>query len=522
MVQELLMYIVMIIVAGVLSLSLSLFSYFKLENSPGARHYMIAAFLSSLFSFSYVFELTSQTLEEIKFWIGIEYLVMPFIPSFLLLMSCEYLGLQLRKRFLYILFLIPTFTIFSHSTNNLHHLYYLSVKLRSDTPSPIVDLQYGPFFYVHALYLFLCLAISITILLLNLKNQSIRFRMQILTMVIGLFTPVVANHFYLNDLSPYGIDLGPVSMSISFIFHGIALFAYQMFNVLPIAREKVFENILEGVIVLNQNGAIVDYNRAVLPVIPMLSPSSIGKQIEKVLTTNKELATIIRQGKICDYECLGDMKNLYYQVRFSPVAKKNGVKIGEIITFVDITERVELQKKLRQLAIIDGLTQIYNRTFFLEESEKQLHLLKSKGGTFSLIMFDIDYFKKVNDTYGHEAGDMVLSFVANLVKSKVRNPDIFARYGGEEFIIFLPNTDVDHAIELAQFIRMSVSENMIVFANSVINVTCSIGVSCTTITRGDSDSSIKSAIREADQALYSAKGNGRNNIQLYHKELQHI
>ena len=83
-VKELFVYILMIMVAGVLSLSLSFFSYFKLKDAPGARPYMIATFLSAIFTFSYVFELTSNTLAEIQFWLGIEYLVMPFIPVFLL------------------------------------------------------------------------------------------------------------------------------------------------------------------------------------------------------------------------------------------------------------------------------------------------------------------------------------------------------------------------------------------------------------------------------------------------------
>lgn len=390
MMEELLIYMLMIIIAGVLSLFLCVFSHFKLKDAPGGRQYRIATLLSAIFTFSYAFELASTTLKEIKFWLGMEYLVMPFIPGFLLWMCFEYAGIKLRMRFLHMLFFIPILTVFAQHTNTLHHLYYKSVELQIGTPFPIVALQYGPFFYVHSLYLFLCLSIGATILLMKLRHSLFHFRMQILTMVAGLIFPIVANYFYLNDLSPYGIDLGPVSMSLSFIFHGIAIFSFKMFNVLPIAREKVFENMLEGVIVLNDNGDIVDFNKAILPVMPMLTFSSIGKKIGKVLAEDEKLAELISNGKDCDYECLVDTKSAHFQVRFSPVLNRNEFIVGQIISFVNITERVEMQEKLRQLASYDGLTKVYNRTFFMEQSITLLE--KQIEGSISLLMFDIDHF----------------------------------------------------------------------------------------------------------------------------------
>lgn len=519
-VKELFVYILMIMVAGALSLSLSFFSYFKLKDAPGARPYMIATFLSAIFTFSYVFELTSNTLAEIQFWLGIEYLVMPFIPVFLLLMSCEYVGIKLKKSYLCFLFTIPIMIVFSQHSNHLHQLFYSSVSLKSDVPFPIVDLQYGPLFYIQALNLLLCLSISIVILLINLNKHSTRFRLQILIMAGGLIVPIIANHFYLNDLSPYGIDLGPVSMGVSFILHGMALLAFQMFHVLPIAKEQVFDSMLEGVIVMNQQRAIVDYNKAILPVIPTLRPSSIGKDIENVLGSNEKLADILRSGEDCDYECSVGTENLYFQVRFSSVTKKNGHKVGEIISFVDITERVILQKELRQLAIYDGLTQIFNRTHFMEESTKQFHSLKSRGGIVAILMFDIDFFKQINDSYGHDVGDDVLLMVANIVRGQIREEDLFARYGGEEFILFLPETDFHVASAIAESIRKSVAEYRFVSKHTAINMSLSIGGTCHILYTGDQSISIKSAIREADIAVYEAKRSGRNNVKFYHKEKQ--
>lgn len=520
--NELLFYRLLIILAGILSLCLSLFSYMKLKNGPGARHYMFATFLSAIFTFLYALELSATSLREIKFWLGLEYIVMPFIPAFILLMCLEYIGIKLRQRYFFILFSIPLLTVFMHHTNELHHLYYSSVGLLESAPFPIIQLEYGPFFYIHSLYLFLCLAIGIILLLLQLKKSIFRFRIQLMTMVAGLFAPILANSFYLNDLSPYGIDLGPVSMSISFILHGVALFSFQMFNVVPIARERVFDNMLEGVIVLNHKGIIIDFNRAMHRILPWLNASSIGKDVNSVLSHSKSLNELMSLGKECVYECVVETLTEHYQVRFSELVNKKGFKIGTIISFVNITDRVEMQRQLSELANYDGLTKLYNRRYFMDQSIDVLESLLAEKREALLIMFDIDHFKMINDTYGHEAGDIVLCEVANLAKNSLRPQDIIARYGGEEFIILLRGMTMDGAVDIADSIRKAISESLIYLHNHRIQVTASFGISPIEVSSLEQGEAFKEALRNADQALYMAKDSGRNNIQIYKEQLHMV
>ncbi len=137
-------------------------------------------------------------------------------------------------------------------------------------------------------------------------------------------------------------------------------------------------------------------------------------------------------------------------------------------------------------------------------------------------MFDIDFFKQINDSYGHDAGDNVLFMVAKLVGRQKREADLFARYGGEEFILFLPEANFQVASAIAESIRKSVAEYPMAFKQTVINVTLSIGVSCHTLSEGDDSISMKSAIREADVAVYEAKRNGRNNVRFHHEENQFV
>ena len=514
MINELLMFKLIVALAGILSLFLCFFAHFKLKGAPGVRPYKAATLLSSLFAFFYVFELSSTSLRDIKLWIMMEYLVMPFIPALLFIMCSEYVGQKLKIWVYYFLFSIPCFTIFMHATNNLHHLYYSSVGLRSDAPFPIARLEYGPFFYIHALYLFLCLAVSVLTLARQLKSASFIFRIQILAMIAGLIFPILANYFYLNGLSPYGIDLGPVSMSLSYIFHCIALLSFKMFNVTPIFRDTVFDRMKEGVIVLNQNGIILDYNQAMLPIIPSLHTAVIGKPMIEILSDNSSLQTIIDTEENCDYKWIYNNKTIYHQVQFSEVLNKNSLKVGQIVTFVNITEKIKLQEQLKQLASIDGLTQVYNRTYFLKLSNELLHTKTPERISLSLIMFDIDHFKRVNDDYGHETGDIVLSHIATIAKKCIQESDIIGRYGGEEFVILLPNTTREEAYILANIIRVKALESPSYTNNTIIQTTLSLGVSHTLVTQPSIDT-IKNLMREADQALYTAKKNGRNNVQIY-------
>lgn len=271
----------------------------------------------------------------------------------------------------------------------------------------------------------------------------------------------------------------------------------------------------EGVIVLNQEGLLVDYNHSMLDIISTLSSQCIGKHIVDVIGRGTHLAEVVLHEKECDFRSSLSGDNTYYHIRFSNV--KNKHKLMKIITFVDVTERVDLQEQLQYLARIDGLTELYNRHFFMEESERLVDSLNKKGGNISIVMFDIDHFKSINDTFGHEAGDLVLARVADVVKKCLGSRDIVGRYGGEEFILCMPDASLLAAEEMADFIRRNISQAVVRYSEKEITVTSSFGISSVLI-RGEADQTIlQTLIREADQALYAAKRKGRNCVELFEK-----
>lgn len=160
-----------------------------------------------------------------------------------------------------------------------------------------------------------------------------------------------------------------------------------------------------------------------------------------------------------------------------------------------------------KMAYTDPLTQAHNRASFNDAINREMSLAIRNAKNLSLIFFDIDHFKSINDTHGHDCGDITLASSAKWIKESLRDSDIVFRYGGEEFVILLSDTDARGAELLAERIRSSIERHTIAYGMTTIKVTASLGVS--TLRIGDS---AESFIKRADEAMYTAKNNGRNQV----------
>jgi diguanylate cyclase (GGDEF)-like protein/PAS domain S-box-containing protein len=194
-----------------------------------------------------------------------------------------------------------------------------------------------------------------------------------------------------------------------------------------------------------------------------------------------------------------------------------------IFTLMDITERVRAEKevqelniRLREQSLRDPLTGLFNRRYLEESLGRELIRAQRQNTSLSLIMGDIDHFKKVNDTYGHPAGDKVLKVFGELIRQYSRGSDICCRYGGEEFLLVCSNMVNEKAYERAEQLRMALLDTPVTFEGAIIKVTASFGVASYP-QHGDTDDALISA---ADNALYEAKNAGRNQVKCYFKTLR--
>jgi len=171
---------------------------------------------------------------------------------------------------------------------------------------------------------------------------------------------------------------------------------------------------------------------------------------------------------------------------------------------------VERTKELERLATTDSLTGLYNRRKLIDILEHELTRAKRYGNELSVVLFDIDNFKKINDTYGHDVGDYVLQQVTKLVKDNLRNVDVIGRWGGEEFLIVLPQTNLEGAKVVAEKVRKAIEQHS--FAK-VGRVTASFGVADYDV---EKDKHIDDFLKKADIALYRAKNTGRNRVEVFY------
>ena len=172
----------------------------------------------------------------------------------------------------------------------------------------------------------------------------------------------------------------------------------------------------------------------------------------------------------------------------------------------------EHQDMLKAMATKDGLTGLFNHALLLELLHKELMKQERQNRNLAFIMMDIDYFKKVNDAYGHTSGDIILKELADVISNRVRTGDVIGRYGGEEFSIILSDIGLTEALNLCERIRLEVQEHPFILPEKTAHITISMGMYFKTPGDGIHPGDV---VIKADEALYTAKNNGRNRVEVY-------
>jgi len=249
------------------------------------------------------------------------------------------------------------------------------------------------------------------------------------------------------------------------------------------------------------------YIAILILVLSLLVSAYYIRKLLKPIHDLADTANVIADG---NYDIRADIKT---DDEIGVLAKSFNVMVDRLQDHIQNLDK-KIQEKtdeLQSLAITDPLTKLYNRRYFSEISSELFELAKREDKPLSLMMIDIDKFKNINDTYGHQSGDIVIEKLASIMSNMKRESDIACRYGGEEFILLLPKTSKDGAFNLAQRIRETIENTPIEIKdmNQIISFTISIGVSEVVF---DTDSSIEDVIKRADDAMYKSKHDGRNRV----------
>ncbi|WP_051617343.1 GGDEF domain-containing response regulator [Desulfonatronovibrio hydrogenovorans] len=311
----------------------------------------------------------------------------------------------------------------------------------------------------------------------------------------GLITGYVHVARNISSLKATQDQLNKVSNEYEKVFHGTqdALFLMQVEN------ETTFRFIRNNLFHQQATGLTLEALRGKTP------QDLLGQKVGSLVAANYKKC--LDAGESVSYEEKLSLPGgeRVWSTTLTPVFQND--KITHIVgSAQDITERKRAEERLRYLATTDELTGLWNRRHFMDTLNKEMERARRYNQRFSLIMLDIDHFKKINDQYGHDAGDSILEHLAGLVKKHLRQVDVPGRLGGEEFAIILPQTDMNGAYMMAERLRTAMEETSFNYDQTVIKFTISLGVAEYQLDSLHQDQLLKMA----DAALYQAKKQGRN------------
>lgn len=512
------MYISLVATSGVFTIFLCSYAYIRRAVMPGASLFMLYTIAQAVYIFAVAFETASTSITEIMRWTVVQYTGMATAPVLGLIVVLNYLGKTVSRKTALSMLVVPTISIVMIATNDYHHLFYRSFVFRTDTTLPLTEITIGQFYILHGVYTFGCMLAGGVLLLRRWRSTKKAYRLQLITMLTGQLLPSVGAFVYLMGMVPYDLDPVPVILCLTSGMYIWAIVSARMLTVVPIAKESIFESMGEGVVVLDKMDKLIDFNGAASRMLPGLSTAFIGISLDEAwhrMTGAPFPVERLAEDAMDELVWRTDAnETLYYQARFSVVRGRFGETIGSLLMLIDVTESRRLQDQLQQLAYHDGLTKLLNRTAFIQRSKTLLQEAQDSETPAAIILFDIDHFKRINDTYGHETGDFAIRHLVTVLKRELPPETLFARYGGEEFVVYVPDCTEAEARATAERLRAALASSPLTLQNGEnLTITSSFGVAQTAA--DGSEQKLQALLRDADQALYEAKREGRNRVALY-------
>ena len=448
-------------------------------------------------------EIIQKNIESVLIWSKLEYIGIPYITTFILIISIHLRFGDADKPLsaaFYSLFLIPAVIMLCQWSYPVSSLFYRDFSAVFNENGFILSISPGPVYYLHIAHTIAGMVLSLVFFTGSLFKTSRKNRMPVYCMIFGMLIPSAAFILYNLSVFPNGLDPIPIALALVGPFFTAGLFPDRMIRELSSATRKFFENTFDPVLIFDKGNHLIDFNEPAAYVFK-LNMGEKGKKSTRKLTVED----IFKGNSLINFE-LNEGGNIFRILSF-PFDDIRGRQRGTIFMLNDITGITQAMEILENQAAVDGLTGLYNRKKWEELTSLNLRHSIRYNHPGSILMLDLDYFKSINDTYGHQGGDIVLKTAAGLMAEALREVDIQGRYGGDEFCVWLTETPPERAVVIAERIRSRIADVPVRFGKENISVTVSIGVYGM-----DSvgDIEVGEYIEKADKALYKAKENGRN------------
>ena len=482
----------------------------------GNIHYMkyLATLIACvvIYIFGYMIELHSNDLNNALFWNGIQYIAIPVISTLWLIVVLLYIGI-IKKADSWIvlsLFIIPAITYVLRLTNGFHFLYYTGYNFNIYGEFGVLELGKGSWYYVQQIYG--CIETFLVILIFLIYSYKVsnaeRFRYRLLSLVSAAAS--ISILMLLIDPKDLGLDYTAILFPIPLFVVSYLIAKQDFFEISSTARKQIFNQSNEAMIILNDKNRIIDFNIKAIEFFRDNGIKLTNTDLNLLSDDNGDLINALYSDKVEIYSDISMGKHRYWEINSNMIYAKNGKKHGIIKSIRDITAEYKEKKHLEKIAKVDELTQLFNRREFNDYATKLIGSANENNTPLIMLMFDIDHFKRVNDTFGHQIGDMLLETIAREARNSFRNDDLISRIGGDEFAIILTGVSEEKVITRAEEYRNKIADMCIIPDHPNYKITVSFGMA-----EYKPKMSLYELISNADKALYEAKELGRNKLIKY-------
>ncbi|MDP3130862.1 MAG: diguanylate cyclase [Bacillota bacterium] len=492
---------------GIISIGIAVAIVTNLRRAHGFWQLAVMFFLLGIYATAYALELAATSIDVKILFNHIQYIAIPFMAPFWFLLAVKF-GWRDRKPKWWqttLAVFIPSIVMISvqFTYYTPFDWYYTFAEILPGSAATlgidVLVLGKGWMYYVQAVHNLLVLAlVGALYVKIALKSTGIKRRQ---SWILGTFGFAASMFISVTLFSTVTSGLDYVLYAISAISFIILyfMFRYDLFILTPSAHQATFEKALDPILVLDEHYDVISWNTAFddfgKDVVHFGMPLSASFLPEEFVESVKGKETVPFEHH-----------DKRYIAETFPLSTKHGTLSGYIIRFNDMTSYLERIEKLDYEASHDSLTAVFNRRAFFAATTAYLDDPTHGQGDYSVMMIDIDDFKKVNDTYGHPVGDVVLEDLARIIQSALDENATLARYGGEEFVVFVRDARPEAARVVAERIRVNVEQASFEIGNLSIRITVSVGVKGARVGSG----SLKETIKGADEALYISKRSNKN------------
>ncbi len=370
-------------------------------------------------------------------------------------------------------------------------------------------IAYGPMYWLHVIAS--CALLTVPVLGVVGARATVRMislRSPLVIAVTGV-APVIASIVQITLIGPGGFDLTPFGFIVTAVMLWFSFERRGLVDVPAISRTEIFDYLADAVLVVDNNGKVVDLNARCLTLMAATADYDvIGRDLAEVWPRGVHLWQHPGEHDIVIASRLRTV-----DVNVTRISHSSGASQANVVLIHDVTDSAREREELEDEVTRDAATGLRNRRYLTEALPKVVDLCETQGTPLSIIILDIDHFKEINDLHGHPVGDRVLVAVARVLEEHALGGDVI-RWGGEEFMVVLPGIDADGAIGAAEALRLACEGATVRARGFEVMVTLSAGAATADPPHIDSDALIDAA----DAALYRAKRAGRNRVRAAHDQ----